>query len=70
MDYISHGLTFGRQYGGNLVIITDKRGVIIAHSTSNKWLYENIENLRQLPIGAYFDETCTRCYPTPPKCWY
>ncbi len=70
MQYDMKERMFGREYAGNLVTITDKRGVIIGYSASNEWLYDNIENLKQLPLNAYFDETCTRQYPTPPKSWY
>ena len=34
---------------------------------SNHWLWENIENLKKLPVGSYMDKTCTRVYPTRPK---
>ena len=52
---------------GNLVIVTDKRGEIIQYSASKAWLWENIENLKRLPVGAYMDKTCARAYPTSPK---
>ncbi|RKX46667.1 MAG: hypothetical protein DRP64_02875 [Verrucomicrobia bacterium] len=52
---------------GNLVTITDKRGHIIQYRAPYSWLWENIENLKRLPVGSYMDKTCTRVYPTPPK---
>lgn len=52
---------------GNLITITDKRGEIIQYSSSKAWLWENMDNLRKLPLGAYMDKTCTRVYPTSPK---
>ena len=57
----------GNRPDGNVVIITDARGRIIQHSASKSWLWENIENLKNLPVGAYMDKTCTRTYPTSPK---
>lgn len=70
IQYDLYGASRGRKYYGNLVTVTDERGEIIAYSASNEWLYRNIENLKQLPLGAYFDKTCTRTYPTPPKRYY
>lgn len=70
IEYEMYGASRGRKYFGNLVTVTDKRGEIIAYTTSNEWLFENLENLKELPINAYFDKTCTRTYPTPPKLYY
>ncbi|MEA2068751.1 MAG: hypothetical protein U9P12_06085, partial [Verrucomicrobiota bacterium] len=53
----------GQKYGGYLVVVTDSRGVVIAHETSNKWLFQNLENLKKLPLGKHFDKTCTRVGP-------
>jgi len=52
---------------GNIVIITDKRGRIIQYSSSKAWLWEHLDQLKKLPVGAYMDKTCTRAYPTSPK---
>ena len=57
----------GRKYVGYLVVITDPRGKIIAHKTPKKWLFENLENLKEVPLGKCFDKTCTRVGPTRPK---
>ena len=59
--------TLGQEYDGYLVIVKDSRGEVIAHRTTAQNLFENLENLSALPIGAYFDKTCTRCSPTRPK---
>jgi len=71
IDYLIGGDTVGwlhrgRKYASYLVVVTDSRGKIIAHETPKKWLFENLENLRQVPVGTYFDETCTRVSPPPP----
>ena len=57
----------GRKYASYLVVVTDERGKIIAYETPKKWLFENLENLREIPVGRYFDDTCTRVGPTRPK---
>ncbi|MEN8255369.1 MAG: hypothetical protein ABFR33_07865 [Verrucomicrobiota bacterium] len=57
----------GREYAGYLVVVTDERGKIIAHGTSKKWLFENLEDLRKLSPGNFFDKTCTRTFPTRPE---
>lgn len=57
----------GIKYKGYLVVVTDERGIIIQHNASNPWLFENLENLRQIPVGAFMDKTCTRVHPTGPK---
>jgi hypothetical protein len=66
-DYQIKQFRRGRKYVGYLVVITDSRDKIIAHETSKKWLFENLENLKQIPVGRYFDKTCTRVGPTRPK---
>ena len=56
----------GRKYSSFLVVITDSRGKIIAYKTPKKFLFENLENLKEVPLGKYFDKTCTRVGPTRP----
>jgi len=70
LDYITDDQRRGEKYGGFLITITDERGKIIGHRESNKWLFENLENLRQLPVGKYMDKSCTRVHPTSPKANY
>ncbi|MCF7849389.1 MAG: hypothetical protein K9M45_11110, partial [Kiritimatiellales bacterium] len=60
----------GQKYGGYLVVATDARGKIIEHKTSHDWLFENIGNLRQIPVGKHFDKTCTRVGPPRPRATY
>ena len=60
----------GRKYTSYLVVVTDSRGEIIAHETPKKWLFENLENLRKLSVGNYFDKTCTRVGPSRPRPYY
>ena len=56
----------GRSYAENLVIVTDKLGKIVDYSTSSKWLLKNVEKLKELPVGAFMDKTCTRVYASGP----
>lgn len=56
----------GVKYASYLVVVTDARGKIIAHQTPNDWLFENVDKLRQMPVGRYMDKTCTRVFPTRP----
>jgi len=56
----------GLKPAGYLIIISDERGEIIQHQASNPWLWEHLENLRKLPVGAYMDKNCVRTFPTPP----
>ena len=60
----------GQKYASYLVVVTDARGKIIVHKTPKKWLFENLENLKQLATGNYFDKSCTRVGPTSPKPFY
>lgn len=70
IDYNLNGQHRGTKYGGHLVLVTDSRGEIIAYQTTKGAFYENLENLRKLSVGNYFDRTCTRCTPSRPKPWY
>ena len=66
-EYVIKDQQRGQKYASYLVVITDSRGKIIAYKTPKKWLFENLENLKQIPVGRYFDKSCTRVSPTPPK---
>jgi hypothetical protein len=67
MVYDLDGSRRGDKFSENLVIITDERGEIVAHSSSAKWLWDNLENLKKMPVGRYMDKTCTRIIPSGPK---
>jgi hypothetical protein len=70
ISYDLHDQVYGEKYKGYLVLIRDKQGEIIQHAASNEWLYENREELMKLPVGSYFDKSCTRVHPTSPDRWY
>jgi len=66
-DFTVYDQHRGKKPYGYLVVVTDSRGKIIQHRESNAWLYENLENLKRLPVGAYMDKNCTRVFPEGPK---
>lgn len=70
VDYTVGAQRRGEKYGGFLVVVTDVRGEVIAYKASSEEYYENLDNLRNLPVGKYFDRTGTRVFPTPPKRFY
>ncbi len=69
-DFTLDTLHRGIKKSGYLVTVTDSRGKIILHKESSPWLYENLENLKTLPVRAFMDKTCTRVFPTGPKRLY
>ena len=66
-DFVLDSRHRGLKYTHFLVVVTDSRGSIIKYNTSAKWLYENLENLREMLVGRFMDKTCTRVPPTGPK---
>ena len=62
----------GEKVKGQMIVITDERGEIIASNISNDWFLDIIEKLRQFPIGRHFDKTGERVWPpqpNPPPDW-
>jgi hypothetical protein len=57
----------GIKYGGYLVTITDERGNLIQHETSNKFLYAGLNNLKQLKQNNHFNKECHRVIPARPN---
>ena len=71
MKFTMYDQNMGRKFSGEyLVVLKDERGTIIGHNDTAKWLLENVDKLEKLPVGAFFDDTCTRIYPTSPPRWY
>lgn len=74
-DYIVGRSSFvqyhrGRKYSSYLVVVKDLRGKIITWETPKKWLIENYENLKEIPVGKFIDKSCTRVFPSPPGHFY
>lgn len=57
----------GERYEGFLITVTDERGKIVAERSQPTWLFKNLDRLRQLEVGSFMDNTCTRQWPTPLK---
>ena len=67
MTFVADGQSRGRKVSGNLVVVMDKRGEVIQYKASNEWLWKNYDKLKNLPVGAFMDNSCNRVYPTGPK---
>jgi hypothetical protein len=67
INYELHTQERGQKVKGYLILMWDERGEMIQYAASNEWLYENRENLMELPVGSFFDKTCRRMHPTGPK---
>ena len=67
VDYVINNERKGKKYDTFLVVITDSRGEIIAYKTPSENLYRNLDRLRKIRVGWYFDKDCNRALPTPPE---
>ena len=56
----------GEKPKGQMVIITDERGVIIDSNISNKWMLDILEELREFPVGKHFNKAGERVWPPQP----
>jgi hypothetical protein len=65
-NYEVSGEPRGETYAAHLITITDPRGEIIGVATGSDWLYENLDNLRELKPGNYMNKKCERVFPTQP----
>lgn len=57
----------GIAYYGYLVTLTDKRGKIIQYAASNDWLYQHLDSLREIPVGAFMNKECKRVHASGPR---
>lgn len=57
----------GTEYSGYLVTVTDERGVVIQHKTTDDFLFENLENLKKLNRRNHFNKACIRVMPARPN---
>ena len=64
---LGQGVGIGEVYYAYIIVITDERGTIVTIKASRSWLETNIDNLRKLKVGNYFDEDCIRCFPARSK---
>jgi hypothetical protein len=70
MEFVINGVLRGQTYAGYLIMVTDSRGEVIAHKTKKEEWFNQVENLRKVPVGKYFDRECNRAWPTRPKRFY
>ena len=57
----------GEKFQGHMVVVTDERGEIIAQSISNDWMLDNLDFLREFPVGRHFSKAGERVYPPRPE---
>ena len=57
----------GEKPKGQMVLITDERGIIIASNISNKWTLDILDQLREFPTGKHFNKAGERTWPPQPK---
>ncbi len=67
LDYTINSERRGQRYGGFLIIVKDSRGEVIAYQTPRESLFRNLDHLRDLRVGWYFDNDCKRTLPSPPE---
>ena len=67
VDFLNWTEPRGEKYGENLILVRDERGEIIAYNSTKKWLYNKLEMLDELPVGAWLNDDCVRVHPTVPK---
>lgn len=60
-------IQYGEVYYASVLVITDQRGEVIHLKASKSWMGDNLDNLRQLKVGNYFDKNCVRCFPGRPE---
>ncbi len=65
-DHVLYSIHMGQKPFSYLVTITDERGKIIQYSTPSKWLFEHLENLKEIPVGKFMDKHCLRTHPECP----
>jgi hypothetical protein len=71
MNFESQNQKRGRKYQGYLVVVTDERGVVVAHQASPASLFDVWDELKKLPNGAFFDrKTGKRIPPSNPEYFY
>lgn len=67
MEYVYDGDRRGKKYVANVVVMYDKLGRIMHYSASNEWMFEQLDKLKKIPVGRYFNNMCERVIPTSPK---
>jgi len=67
-DYIDGvGDRRGERLKGHMIVVTDERGEIVAKDISNDWMLDNLDFLREFPVGRHFNKDGERVYPPRPN---
>ena len=66
LEALYEGDMRGTKYGGYLVTITDQSGRIIQHKATHDFLFENLGNLKKVPVRRHFNAECNRVAPPRP----
>ena len=69
LDWIINGQLRGQKYGSFIVVVTDSRGEVVSYKSPRNTLYQNLDKLRKIRVGWYFDKEVNRCLPTRKKSW-
>jgi hypothetical protein len=67
VEYLNWRESRGEKFAETLILVRDKRDKIIAYNTTKNWLYNNLDKLEELPVGAWLNDDCIRTHPTQPK---
>ena len=67
VNYLNWEELRGEKFAESLILVRDERGEIIAYNVTKNWLYDNLDKLEELPVGAWLNDKCIRVHPTPPK---
>ncbi len=65
-DFDLVGQRRGHKLSRTLVLLTDSRGEIIAHSSTANWLMDHLDELRKRKVGDYIDQDCKQVYASGP----
>ncbi|MEI6891460.1 MAG: SHD1 domain-containing protein [Pontiella sp.] len=57
----------GHRLSETLVLLTDSKGEIIAHSSTANWLMDHLDELRKRNVGDYIDQNCKQVYASGPR---
>ncbi|MEI6893008.1 MAG: SHD1 domain-containing protein, partial [Pontiella sp.] len=66
-DFNLTGQRRGHKLSRTLVLLTDSRGEIIAHSSTANWLMDHLDELRKRSVGDYIDQDCKQVYASGPR---
>ncbi len=53
----------GEEGYGSLIVVKDKRGVIVAEKASAQWIRDAYEKLQAFPVGRYMNDHAERVFP-------